>query len=252
MLLPNKEGEWHIHCWCFQSLEESWNLRSADSAIVAAAVAKTKCILVSKELDKDITWFILMRLEKKICMCMLGNESACNPGDQGLIPESEGSPREGNGNPLQYSCLENPMDRGVWWATVHGVSKSQTPLKRQSRSCKQRWNRINVIEVILLKFKNIKIYLDYFTQVVMVPKKKKKKCASLGSLCIRETGFLIFPWDLYSWAMSVFPDRMSSLTFITYLGLSSTLLPRPKWNAVSALLLLTPQLSGSSSHPLFL
>ena len=52
-----------------------------------------------------------MRLEKKICMCMLGNESACNPGDQGLIPESEGSPREGNGNPLQYSCLENPMDR---------------------------------------------------------------------------------------------------------------------------------------------
>ena len=44
-------------------------------------------------------------------------------GDVGLIPESGRSPGEGNGNPLQHSCLENPMDRGVWWATVHGVTK---------------------------------------------------------------------------------------------------------------------------------
>ena len=46
----------------------------------------------------------------------------------GSIPTSERSPGEGNGNPLQYSCLENPMDRGAWWATVHGVGKSQTQL----------------------------------------------------------------------------------------------------------------------------
>ena len=45
--------------------------------------------------------------------------------DTGLIPGSGGSPEEGNGNPLQYSCLENPLDRGAWWATVHGVAKSQ-------------------------------------------------------------------------------------------------------------------------------
>ena len=44
----------------------------------------------------------------------------------GSIPGLGRSPGEGNGNPLQYSCLENPMDRGVWWATVHGVVKSQT------------------------------------------------------------------------------------------------------------------------------
>ena len=44
-------------------------------------------------------------------------------GDAGLIPESGRSPGGGNGNPLQYSCLENPMDRGAWWATVHGVGK---------------------------------------------------------------------------------------------------------------------------------
>ena len=54
--------------------------------------------------------------------------SACNVGDLGLIPGSGRSPGEGNGNPLQYSCLENPMDGGAWWATVHGVAKSWTRL----------------------------------------------------------------------------------------------------------------------------
>ena len=46
-----------------------------------------------------------------------------NAGDTGLSPGSGRSPRKGNGNPLQYSCLENPLDRGTWWATVHGVTK---------------------------------------------------------------------------------------------------------------------------------
>ena len=54
--------------------------------------------------------------------------SASNVGDLGSIPGSGRSPGEGNGNPLQYSCLENPMDGGAWWATVHGVAQSQTPL----------------------------------------------------------------------------------------------------------------------------
>ena len=55
-----------------------------------------------------------------------GKASARNVGDLGLIPGSGRSPGEGNGNPLQYSCLENSMDRGAWWATVHGVTKIQT------------------------------------------------------------------------------------------------------------------------------
>ena len=46
-----------------------------------------------------------------------------NAGDAGSIPASGRSPEEGNGNPLQYSCLENPMDRGAWWAIVYGVAK---------------------------------------------------------------------------------------------------------------------------------
>ena len=54
--------------------------------------------------------------------------SACIVGDLGLIPGSGRSPGEGNGNPLQYSCLENPMDGGAWWAIVHGVTKSRTTL----------------------------------------------------------------------------------------------------------------------------
>ena len=54
--------------------------------------------------------------------------SACNAGDPSSIPGLGRSPGEGNGNPLQYSCLENPMDRGAWQATVHGVAESWTRL----------------------------------------------------------------------------------------------------------------------------
>ena len=50
-------------------------------------------------------------------------ESACNAGDLGSVPSSGRSPGEGNGYPIQYSCLENPMDRGAWRATVRGVAK---------------------------------------------------------------------------------------------------------------------------------
>ena len=53
----------------------------------------------------------------------VGKESACNAEDAGLIPGSGRSPREGNGNPLQYSCLENPKDRGTWQIPVHGVAR---------------------------------------------------------------------------------------------------------------------------------
>ena len=59
---------------------------------------------------------------------MAGKASAYNAGHPGLIPGSRRSSGEGNGNPLQYACLENPMDGGAWWATVYGVTKSQTRL----------------------------------------------------------------------------------------------------------------------------
>ena len=56
----------------------------------------------------------------------VSKESACNTRDPGAIPGLGRFPGEGNGNPLQYSCLENPMGRRAWWATVHGVAKSRT------------------------------------------------------------------------------------------------------------------------------
>ena len=59
----------------------------------------------------------------------VGKGSACNMGDLGSIPGSGRSFGERNGNPLQYSCLQNSMERGAWWITVHGVTKSQTQLR---------------------------------------------------------------------------------------------------------------------------
>ena len=57
-----------------------------------------------------------------------GKASACNAGDQGSIPGLGRSSGDGNGNPLQYPCLENSMDGGAWYATVRGIAKSQTQL----------------------------------------------------------------------------------------------------------------------------
>ena len=63
-----------------------------------------------------------------------GKVSAHNARDPGSIPGSGRSPGRGNGNPLQYSCLENSMDGGAWWATIRGVAKSQTRLSNLSLS----------------------------------------------------------------------------------------------------------------------
>ena len=63
-----------------------------------------------------------------------GKESTCNEGDMGSIPGVGRSPGEGNGNPLQYSYLEDPMDGGAWWAAVHGVAKSRTQLSTHAHT----------------------------------------------------------------------------------------------------------------------
>ena len=63
-----------------------------------------------------------------------GKEPACNAGDTGSIPGLGRFLQEGNGNPLQYSCLENPRNRGAWWAAVYGVAQSRTRLERLSSS----------------------------------------------------------------------------------------------------------------------
>ena len=75
-------------------------------------------------------------------MALLVKNPPANTGDlrdEGSIPGSGRSPGGGNGNPLQYSCLENPMDRGAWWATVHGVTESQTRLSDLAQHHVTRW-----------------------------------------------------------------------------------------------------------------
>ena len=65
-------------------------------------------------------------LESGLPLWLNSKESTCNAGDIGSVPGWGRSPGEGHGNPLQYSCWENPMDRGAWQATVHRVAQSQT------------------------------------------------------------------------------------------------------------------------------
>ena len=69
---------------------------------------------------------LISKTEKGFPCGSNSKESACNVGDPSLIPGYGRSPGEGNGNPLQYSCLENSVDRGAWQAMVHGVTKSWT------------------------------------------------------------------------------------------------------------------------------
>ena len=69
-------------------------------------------------------WFYYsVTLVKGFPRSSVGKDSACRASDPGSFPGLGRSPGEGNSNPPQYSCLENPMDRGAWWATVHGVAR---------------------------------------------------------------------------------------------------------------------------------
>ena len=86
----------------------------------------------SKEGNKPVPAFIMITMG--FPSDSDSKESACNVGDTGSTPGSERSPGEGNGNPLQYSCLENPMHRGVWRALVHGVTKSWMRLSTQAHT----------------------------------------------------------------------------------------------------------------------
>ena len=63
------------------------------------------------------------------------SKETCNPGDAGSVSEWGRFPGEGNGKPLQYSCWENLMDRGAWWATIHRVAKSQTQRSTEQNIC---------------------------------------------------------------------------------------------------------------------
>ena len=114
--------------------------------------------------DTHLTW---MRIFRHLLKCkrstpetqcfqsgLVGKESTCDTGDTGSIPGSGRSPGGGNGNPLQYSRLENPTDRGAWWASVHGVAKSRTQLKRLSMHACQKLKVLRKQTRLWVKSKN--------------------------------------------------------------------------------------------------
>ena len=84
--------------------------------------------LMLEEFTFQMEIIIIQTTLRLSLVAQMVKECACNARDTGLIPGMGRSPGERNGNPLQYACLENSMDRGAWWATVQGVAKSRTGL----------------------------------------------------------------------------------------------------------------------------
>ena len=78
-----------------------------------------------ERVSKETHFLPIKKQQAEIAGGSDGRESACNAGDLGLIPRLGRSPGKGNGNPLQYSCLENSMDRGAWLAIVYVITKSR-------------------------------------------------------------------------------------------------------------------------------
>ena len=142
----------HTYILCYLLLFDSrWHTGDASSALpqfsFPCAVLYTlrllqiaffppsiyRYLLICFLLDIDFSFCLFTCILLPVSCCPFkhlcgwdGKESACNAGDSNLIPGLGGSPGEGNGNPLQYSCLENPKDREACQATVHGVAKSGT------------------------------------------------------------------------------------------------------------------------------
>ena len=95
---------------------------------------------------------LINKLEGLSCSSF-GKESACNAGDLGLIPVLGRSPGGGHGNPLQYFCLENLMDRGAWQAVIHGIAKSWTRLSYYTTT--------NELENVLFEMIFIKLEISH-------------------------------------------------------------------------------------------
>ena len=141
------------------------NLTATEQSLTARQTHRVCDLLPLGECFQICQW-IPSRCRRNISNCLRSGmgfpggsdrrEPACNAGDPRSIPGSGRSHGEGRGNPVQYSCLENPMDRGAWRATVHGVAESQARLKHVNTytyiadtQCRLRFRCTAVIELYL-------------------------------------------------------------------------------------------------------
>ena len=109
---------------------------------------------------------------------LVGKESACNAGNVGFLIGLERCPREGHDNPLQHSCLENPMDRGAWQATVHRVANSQTWLK---------WLSTHTHIAITINYAKVGISFHFSVVISLVHAVKERMAPSLWGLMWKVT-----------------------------------------------------------------
>ena len=125
-----------MHCQVWQT---RWKILQRPGNDIPDRWAEGKTLELSPSLwDPGSIWEKIHSPNQGLLLWLRNKESTCSAGttgDTGSVPGLGRSPGGGNGNPLQYPCLENPMDRGAWWATVRGVTKSQTRLKQLSSSC---------------------------------------------------------------------------------------------------------------------
>ena len=157
--------------------------------------------------------------------------SARNAGDLGSIPGLGRSPGEGNGNPLQYSCLENPMDGGAWWATVHRVEKSRT--RWETSLSLSYYNKNEKCVEYLLTYKNLpglllseNVNKQTFEKDVWIKlfKKKKEKDIWMGLPLERKARGLGTSGGWVGWV------RFNSLTWAMYMSIPFIIYPL-KWGS---------------------
>ena len=149
----------------------------------------------------------------------------------GSIPGSGRSPGEGNGNPLQYSCLENSMDRGNWWATVHRVTKSWTQLSNLAHALHMRVKRVNPEFSSQERiFFPISLILYLYEMIPVVVKKKRSDCSPPASLLACTCWNLQF---LSSFWLSCSFSLNSYLPLLPFFGINIT--PRRRTQHSSAL-----------------
>ena len=127
---------WCTYMWWMTHVCDEWCIHHYDIIQSIFTVLKILCSTYSSGLPAPTTDLFTVSIIFPFPWCHIvviifpggsgGKESACNAGDPGSVPGLGKSSREGNDNLLQYSCQENSRDRGAWWATVHGVTKSQT------------------------------------------------------------------------------------------------------------------------------